>query len=104
MFDRAGYESTTFKLNLSNWNTSNVTSMENMFNYAGYPNATSWSVGNISGWNTSNVTNMSRMFYRAGYYATYSLKLSGWNVNKVTSHEDFNAYVPGKITAPKWVK
>ena len=43
MFYCAGQNSTTFNLNLSNWNTSSVTNMSSMFNAVGYK-ATSWSV------------------------------------------------------------
>lgn len=47
MFNGTGYKAATFNLDLSGWNVSNVTSMANMFNCAGY-SATSWSIGDIS--------------------------------------------------------
>ena len=48
-------------LNLSNWDTSNITDMSFMF---GFYEVTSnlVSVGDLSKWNTSNVTNMKSMF------------------------------------------
>ena len=42
--------------NIGNWNTANVTNMNNMFQVA---NAFNQPIGN---WNTANVTNMSGMF------------------------------------------
>ena len=45
---------------------------------------------------------MSGMFQNAGYSATWSLDCSGWNVNKVISHTDFNYGVTSKVTAPTW--
>ena len=46
-----------YKLDLSDWDTSNVTSMKNIF-----ARCSSLSYLNISGWDTSNVTSMSNMF------------------------------------------
>lgn len=63
---------------LKNWNTSKVTSMYRMF-YFCY-NLTSL---DLSGWNTSNVTNIGAMFYYCG--SLTSVNLSGWNTSKVTS-------------------
>ena len=59
MFLNAGYNATTFTLDLSSWNTSSVTDMGYMFYGAGY-SATSWSIGDLSSWNTSSVTNIDR--------------------------------------------
>ena len=73
-----------------------------MFYYAGY-SATTWSIGGLSSWNTSSVTNMGYMFDYAGYNATWTLNCTSWNVNKVTSHTDFNYGVTSKVTAPTWV-
>ena len=86
MFSSAGYNATTFTLDLSSWNTEKVTNMHGMFAYAGY-NATTWSVGDLSNWNTANVTNMSSMFEYAGYNATtWSIgDLSAWNTANVTN-------------------
>ena len=46
-----------YKLDLSDWDTSNVTNMKNIF-----ARCSSLSYLNISGWDTSNVTSMSNMF------------------------------------------
>ena len=43
------------------------------------------------------------MFRYAGNHATYSLDLSSWNVNNVTSYTEFNTGVTSKVTAPTWV-
>ena len=48
---------TSFNSNISNWNTSKVTSMYQMFKLA---NAFNQNIGN---WNTSKVTTMERMFW-----------------------------------------
>ena len=42
------------------------------------------------------------MFPYAWSYMSYSQNLSGWNVNKVTTHDVFNNAVTGKVTAPRW--
>ena len=49
-------------LDLSNWDTSNVTNMSYMFYYQN-SSETSLKNLNIGNWDTSNVTNMSYMFY-----------------------------------------
>ena len=54
---------------LDNFDTSNVTNMGRMFFKTGY-NATTWDIGDISNWDTSKVNNMSSMFNSAGYNAT----------------------------------
>ena len=64
MFQSFAYYSFDFRLDLSNWNTSNVTSFEGMFYEFGYQ-TTSLSI-NLSNWNTSNATTMEKMFYYTG--------------------------------------
>ena len=64
-------------LDLSGWNTSNVTSMTNMFR-----NCYSLTSLDLSGFNTSNVTTMYTMFQ--GCKSLTTLDLSGWNTSKVT--------------------
>ena len=56
------------ELNLSTWNTSNVTDMGYMFNDGGKSTITNklTSVGDLSGWDTSRVTDMSYMFSGCG--------------------------------------
>ena len=69
--------------NMSSWNTSSVTDMQNMF--AG---ATGFNQ-NIGGWDTSAVTTMYRMFYRNSAGMTFnnggSPSISGWNTSNVTT-------------------
>ena len=65
-------------LDLSSWNTSNVTNMGWMFN-----SCTSLTSLDLSSWNTSNVTNMSYMFNSCT--SLTSLDLSSFNTSNVTS-------------------
>ena len=103
MFESAGRSATTFDIgNLDNWNTSKVTNMASMFESAGRI-ATTFNIGNLDNWDTSKVTNMNSMFYKTGLNATYSLNLSGWNVNNVTDYTNFNYGITEKVTAPTWV-
>ena len=55
-----------------------------MFNEAGYK-ATNWTI-DVSGWNVEKVTSMEKMFYKAGYSATtWSIgNLQNWNPIKAT--------------------
>ncbi len=96
---------TTFNENISNWDTSNVTNMSNMFNWATSFNNWNWANLNnwdttkvttlqntfnwatsfnksINSWNTSNVTNMSWLFQWA---TSYNQTISSWDVSKVTT-------------------
>ena len=76
MFCAIGRNATTFNLDLSGWNTSKVSDMTCMFEYAG-KNATSLLIKGLSDWNTSNVTNMSYMFGEVGQNTTsFNLDLS----------------------------
>jgi surface protein len=75
-----------YKLNIGNikidqWNTSNVTTMQNMF--VGQDNFRGDGVEN---WNTSNVTNMSFMFYECKKFEGKGIE--NWNVSKVENMED----------------
>lgn len=75
-------------LDLSNFDTSNVTNMGSMF--GGCKSLTSL---DLSSFDTSNVTNMNCMFSMFGYYASNSMKksnletlnLSNWNTSNVTN-------------------
>ena len=64
------------KLNVSNWDTSKVVNMGNMFSTCGFSEL------DISNWNTSKVTNMWAMFYDCKYLI--SLNFSKWDTSKVT--------------------
>ena len=70
---------------ISTWDTSRVTTMENLFNGA------TWSGGkanrktfneNISQWNVSAVTTMQSMFYNA---EAFNGDISQWDVSAVTT-------------------
>ena len=99
MFYRAGYNATTFTLDLSSWDTSKVTSMNSMFYNAGR-NATTWSVGNLSAWNTANVANMSNMFRYASYNTTtFNLDLSSWDTSNVMDMSNMFVYAGYNATA-----
>jgi surface protein len=65
-----------FNQDLSNWNVSKVTSMSSMF-------AFNWLFDqNISNWNVSNVTNMYWMFTNA---AIFNQDISSWDVSNVNN-------------------
>jgi len=101
LFREAGYSADAFEIDLSSWDTKKVVYMDSMFASAGYEAAT-FSVGDLSNWDTSSVVNMVQMFENAGYNATYYLDLSSWNVSKVTSYGSFNAGVTAKVIAPNF--
>ena len=73
-----GFYSVIEKLDLSNFNTSNVTNMSSMF--YGCSSLTSL---NLSNFNTSSVTDMSDMFSRCS--SLTSLDLSSFNASNVTN-------------------
>lgn len=70
--------SSLITLDVSNWETSHVTDMSNMFNSC-------WDLNplNVSNWDTSQVANMSNMFYSCSSLTT--LEFSNWDTSKVTS-------------------
>jgi surface protein len=65
-------------LNLSGWNTANVTTMLKIFS-----DCSSLQSLDLSGWNTAKVNDMSIMFSDCS--SLQSLDLSGWNTANVTS-------------------
>ena len=67
-------------LDVSNFDTSNVTTMKNMFNNCGGSNLESFG---ISGWNTSNVTDMSGMFELC--YGLVNFDVSSLDTENVTN-------------------
>ncbi len=97
MFASVGYSATTWSIgNLNNWDTSKVTNMGYMFARAGYK-ATAKNIGNLSNWNTSNVTNMSGLFSYMGYFDTnFELDLSRWDTSKVTHMSEMFSTFVGK--------
>ena len=65
-------------VDVSKWNTSKVTDMASMFSSCG----TLRSI-DVSKWNTSNVTDISGMFFGCG--SLHSVDITGWDTSKVTS-------------------
>lgn len=65
------------QINVSNWDTSNVTNMSNTFSHCELLTSI-----DISKWNTSKVTNMEGMFVDCNLLA--SVDVSKWNTSKVT--------------------
>ena len=111
---------TTFDGDISNWNVSNVTNMQSMFDHCKY----SGNNGDISDWDVSNVTDMSYMFSNSKYngdlsrwdvsnvkdmkymfaYSKFNGDISDWNVSKVTDTESMflSSKFIGDIS--KWFK
>ena len=69
--------STLKQINVSNWDTSNVTNMSNTFSHCELLTSV-----DVSKWNTSKVTNMEGMFVDCNLLA--SVDVSKWNTSKVT--------------------
>jgi len=74
-----GASSLTCVGDLSKWETGSVTSMYGMFRYA----SSLTDLDSLSNWETTGLTNMARMFHGAS--GLTSLDLSGWNTSSVTS-------------------
>jgi surface protein len=75
---------TAFNQDISGWDTSNVTSMNSMFSGATAFNSKD---STTFSWITTNVIDMSFMFYEATAFTNHNL--SGWDVDNVTSYQDF---------------
>jgi len=60
--------------NIATWNTINITSMCDLFEYMIYFN------DNIEDWNTSNVTDMSFMFHGTG---SFNQSVKNWDISSV---------------------
>lgn len=69
--------STLKQINVSNWDTSNVTNMSNTFSHCELLTSI-----DVSKWNTSKVTNMEGMFVDCNLLA--SIDVNKWNTSKVT--------------------
>ncbi len=76
------YKSSLVTLDVSGWNTSNVTDMYRMFNYLGPNYSKLTTIKGIESWDTSNVTVMSYMFASCDKLTT--LDVSSWDTSKVT--------------------
>ncbi len=85
---------TVFNQDISKWDTSKVTSMQSMFRLAKAFNQ------DIGDWNVSAVTNMARMFARAW---TFNQDISKWDTSKVTNMaEMFNNALVFNQDIGKW--
>ena len=80
-------------LDVSSFDTSNVTTMSNMFY-----DCSSLTTLDVSSFDTSKVTHMSRMFSSC---SDLTLDCSHWNVDKVIVHDYFNRDAPNVIP-PVW--
>jgi surface protein len=88
------YNAKNFNGDLSGWDVSNVTNMIRMFYNAKNFN------GDLSKWDVSKVTNMNRMFYNA---SSFNGDLSKWDVSKVTNMSkmfEYAEYFNGDLS--KW--
>ena len=66
---------------ISNWDTSAVTDMSELFKDGTYGDTSSFN-DDISSWDTSSVTDMSSMFYGA---STFNQNITPWDVSSVTT-------------------
>jgi len=84
-------------MDISNWNVSNITTMEGMFH-----NATLPSNLDLSSWNTSAVTNMSHMFHNTNIPS--SIGINSWDVSSVkTMYRIFaSATIPSGFDISNW--
>ncbi len=68
MFFSTGQQEGVFQITgMEGWDTSNVTNMFSMFEYSGV-NATEYQIGNVGVWDVSKVENGGRMFCKAGMH------------------------------------
>ena len=94
-----GSNSSTFSIDVSGWDTRNVTDMSVLFSSAGN-NATSFEVIGLESWNTSNVKTMTGMFASAGSSSTdFSIgQLTNWDTKKVTNMSNMFAFAGENAT------
>lgn len=88
------FDSSKFKGNISNWNTSSVTNMMLMFSDNKLFN------GNISNWNTSKVRNMSYMFEQAISFNNGSKPL----ITREITKEDGTAYTAWDVSNVNYMR
>ena len=69
------------ELDVSEWDVSQVTDMSYMFQYC-----SSLRNLNVSNWNVSRVTNMRYMFFDASFDAS---QVASWDVSRVTAYDSF---------------
>ena len=68
-----------FDGDISEWDTSNIKSMENTFAWSNYTGE----YGDISNWDVSNVKDMSYMFYTSNFTGKNSPGMDKWDVSNV---------------------
>lgn len=74
------------KLDLSTWDTSNVTNMEELFYYLGME-ASEIDISGINDWNVSNVATMEYMFNNSfNFFKDFELDLSSWNISSLNNN------------------
>jgi len=84
----SGFNSDKRNIDISKWDVSGVTDMNNMFIDSNFK-------GDISGWDVSNVTSMRQMFFASKFNGN----ISKWNTSKVTdmaymfSSSEFNGNI-----------
>ncbi len=82
-FYKAGYNADELLYNVSDLNTSNVTSMVGTFMETGYESK-QWQLNGVSDWDTSNVLDMKYLFMSTAYNAlSFNIDVSKWNTAKV---------------------
>ena len=91
MFRKFGHYAPSVNLDLRSFDMSNVTTIKSMFEEAGY-NANSFRI-DTTGWDTKNIQTMEKTFFMAGYdSSTFDLHgLNGWDTSKVTTMKTFCA-------------
>ena len=91
----------TVKLNLSQWDVSNVYEFRMCFwNFA--PRAKNVEIYGVENWNVSKGTDFMGMFFNFAAQSTRKLDLSKWNVRKSCAHGGFQQKTFFKIKEPKW--
>ena len=103
MFHSIGSSNTSFTMDLGDrFDTSNVTNMHRMFRQVG-SSSTVFTLDLGNKFDTRSATNMLGMFDGTGKNSSlFYLDCSNWNVDKVTSYNDFNIGVTSKVIPPQW--
>jgi len=86
MFSSCGPTNGSLVVNTTGCDTSSVTNMSGMFYFS--------DVGGVTGidaWNTSSVTNVLQMFYFANLF-TSPIDISGWDVTNVNNEYNFASF------------
>jgi len=78
LLDNHGGPTRPSTLDISSWDTSDVTDMQGLFTFK---DPTTFNC-DIGGWNTAQVTNMKCMFYDA---IAFNVDVSSWNTGRVTN-------------------